>query len=95
MNFAFGPSKEIVIAGDSESQDTRLMLKAVYQRFMPNKVLVFHPADTQEAQKIQKLIPFLENQIPLENKATAYVCENYVCKLPVTSVEKLTVELEN
>jgi uncharacterized protein YyaL (SSP411 family) len=95
LDFAFGPSKEIVIAGDSESQGTRQMIKAVYQRFMPNKVAVFYPADKQEAQKIQRLIPFLENLVPLENKATAYVCENYVCKLPVTSVEKLTAELEN
>ena len=94
LDFAFGPSKEIVIAGDGESEGTQQMIKAVYQRFMPNKILVFHPADKREATKIIKLIPFLENQIPLEHKATAYVCEKYTCKLPVTDLEKLKAELE-
>lgn len=56
-------------------------MKAFRQRFIPNKIVVVRPASESEAREIIRVMPFLENQVPLENKATAYVCGNYVCKL--------------
>jgi hypothetical protein len=44
MDFALGPSKEIVIAGEIGSKDTMEMINSVYKRFIPNKVVAFHPA---------------------------------------------------
>lgn len=34
-------------------------------------------------------VPLLEHRVPIEGKATAYVCEGFTCKLPVTTVEEL------
>ena len=65
------------------------MIEAIYQRFIPNKVIVFRPREESEAQEIISLIPFLKNQLPLEGKTTVYVCENYTCKFPVTTREEL------
>ena len=89
LDFAIGPSKEIVIVGEREAKDTKEMIRIIYERFIPNKVVAFRPPQKKEALGIVHLVPFLKEQLPLEGKATAYVCENYVCKLPVTTIEEL------
>jgi uncharacterized protein YyaL (SSP411 family) len=33
-------------------------------------------------------LPALESMTALDGKATAYVCENYTCKLPTTDVDR-------
>jgi len=35
------------------------------------------------------VIPLLEGRIMLEGKATAYVCQNFACLMPVTEAEAL------
>ncbi|MBI1992220.1 MAG: thioredoxin domain-containing protein [Candidatus Omnitrophica bacterium] len=88
-----GPSQEIVIAGDPASADTQQMLRAVYGRFLPRAVLAVQPANDASG-AVEALIPFIKEQRPLQGKATAYVCKNYVCNLPTTDVAKLTALLD-
>ncbi len=40
------------------------------------------------------LLRNIEDMPPIEGKATAYVCENFICKLPVTSEEELAKLLQ-
>lgn len=88
LDFALGPSKEIAIAGEIGSQETVEMINGVYKRFIPNKVVAHRPPSGKE-ESIVELIPFLKEQVPLEGKTTAYVCQNYVCRFPTTSIKKL------
>ncbi len=88
LDFAIGPSKEIVIAGEQDEEDTRNMLRAVSEQFLPRKVLIFHPGGG-EGEKIESIAEFVKQQRTIDGKATAYVCENYTCKLPTTSVAKM------
>ena len=89
VDFRLGPSQEIVIAGTPGKSDTRKMLKLIHNRFLPNAVVLFHPTG-QAAADIEKLAPFLKTQVAINGKATAYVCENFICKMPVTDVSKLS-----
>lgn len=89
LDFLWGPSREIVIVGDRQIEATREILNTIYERFIPNKVVAFRPADESEVKRIIGLIPFVKNQLPIEGKTTVYVCENYTCKFPVTDKEKL------
>ncbi len=93
LDFWLGPSQEIVIAGDPDSADTRQMLRAVYGRFLPRAVLAVHPVG-EAAQAVEALVPFIKEQRPLQDKATAYVCKSYVCNLPTTDLAKLTASLD-
>ena len=86
-----GPSQEIVIAGDPDAPATRRMLEHVHRRFLPRASVVLHPPG-EAGRTIESLIPFVANQVQLNGQPTAYVCENYLCKLPTTDVAKL-VEL--
>jgi len=88
FDFAIGPSREIVIAASSENANVNEMVKEIYGRFIPNKVILLRPVTGQEADSIVQISPFVENQLPIENQTTAYVCENHVCKLPVRELTR-------
>ncbi|MBM4035461.1 MAG: thioredoxin domain-containing protein [Planctomycetes bacterium] len=83
LDFALGPSHEAVIAGRPGAPDTLAMLAAIRTSFLPNKVLLFRPAD-EAAPAIARLAPYTAAQVPLDGKATAYVCQAGACKAPTT-----------
>jgi len=88
LDFALGPSKEIVFAGKKNDPNTIQMVKSLYSRFIPNKVVILRPASDEKAKGIINLIPFVENQPAINGQTTAYVCENYNCKFPTTNLKK-------
>ena len=92
-DFNLGPTKEIVIAGELHHEGTEKMLSALGRRFLPNKVLLLHPEGEGE-DAIERLVPFVKEQRKIKGMATAYVCENYRCKLPTTDVAKMISIME-
>jgi uncharacterized protein YyaL (SSP411 family) len=88
LDFAVGPTREIVIAGNLLQEETNQMLDAVRRRFLPRKVLILHP-EGEEGKAIEKIVPFIKHQNKINGKATAYVCESYACKAPTTDVAKM------
>ena len=83
LDFMYGPAAEVVITGSLDDQATKLLLKQLYAVFLPNKVVLLHP--TGEAGKaIAELAPHIKNKLPVEDKATAYVCVDFSCQAPVT-----------
>ncbi|MBN1473097.1 MAG: thioredoxin domain-containing protein, partial [Syntrophaceae bacterium] len=89
LDFASGPSYEIIIAGDSENEETKQMIKALRQIYLPNKVVLLLPFAAKE-KKILNIAPFLKDFSSADSKARAYVCNNYSCQKPAESVEELT-----
>ncbi len=59
------------------------MISAVNEGFSPNKVAAFLPAGAGEA-GMEKTVPLLAGKKALEGKATAYLCENFTCREPLT-----------
>ena len=94
LDFALGPSREIVIAGDASDSGTERLVEAINSRFFPNQVVALHPAEAGQRRAIEKLIPFTAPQLPLDGKPTAYLCQNYVCKFPVTEPSEFEKLLE-
>ena len=88
IDFAVGPSYEIVIVGDPGADDTREMLQAIHRRFIPNKVLILLSPEPSDSD-IKRIIPFTGQMSSIEGKATAYVCHNYNCKLPTTDIDTM------
>src|SRR6266700_924256 len=86
LDFALSPVKEFAIMGDPHEADTRALLEVINNRYLPNSVLACAtPNDTEAAQ----VIPLLESRPLKDGKATAYVCQNFVCAAPVNRVEEL------
>jgi uncharacterized protein YyaL (SSP411 family) len=91
LDFYLSKPKQIVIAGEADRADTRAMLRAVRERFLPNAIVIL--VDGSESQRaLAKMLPFLEAIKRADGKATAYVCVNYTCQLPTNERSKL-VEL--
>lgn len=56
LQFALGPTKEIVIAGKRGAADTEAMLDEVQQAFLPDAVLLFRP-EGEEQDQVTRAIP--------------------------------------
>jgi uncharacterized protein YyaL (SSP411 family) len=81
VDFGLSKPKQIVIAGKPEAADTKALLRLVHERYIPNKILLL--ADGGAGQKqLAQWLPFLEGVTRKQGRATAYICQNYVCKLP-------------
>jgi len=91
LDFVLGPSREIVISGPSGTAGTQALLQVVAHHYLPRAVLALHPPNDSG---IEALVPFLKQQPMLNDRPTAYVCENYVCKLPTNDAAKLAALLE-
>ncbi|HOJ61245.1 MAG TPA: thioredoxin domain-containing protein, partial [bacterium] len=91
LDFWLAPPREIVLAGpDSNSLDP--MQKALFERFLPNKVVLYAEPDTREP--LAALSPLIEGKIPVNHSPTAYVCANYACQQPVATVDDLMARLD-
>jgi hypothetical protein len=84
LGFWLGPTQEIVIAAGANAAQAKEMLQLAQRYFLPNAVIIFH-----DSKEIEKIVPFVKSQTAVDNKATAYVCENYVCKKPITELTEL------
>jgi uncharacterized protein YyaL (SSP411 family) len=87
VDFAVGPSFEIVVAGHAGRDDSRRMTAELNRRFIPSKVVLFRPEGDSKA--VVDIAPYTKAQSALGGEATAYVCRNFACELPTTDVDKM------
>ncbi|HEU4365157.1 MAG TPA: hypothetical protein VFT13_06785 [Candidatus Krumholzibacteria bacterium] len=74
---------QIVIAGSVGAADTRALLRVVHDRFMPGKILLL--ADGAAGQRrLAERLEFMRGVTRLDGRATAYVCEDFVCQRPTS-----------
>lgn len=90
VQFAYGPSKEIVISGNPAHQDVKELIRKVQAKFTPLTVVMLHP-DGADGGKVGKLFPVVEGKHSIDGKATIYVCENYACQSPVTDINEVEI----
>ncbi|MFH1892840.1 MAG: thioredoxin domain-containing protein [Candidatus Zixiibacteriota bacterium] len=93
VDFAVGPSYEIVIVGKDGAEDTEKMLSTLQSVYLPNKVVIFKPSD-EKSPDISKIAEFTRDQKSIDAKSTVYVCMNYNCKLPTTSPDEMITLLK-
>lgn len=82
LDFANGPSKEIIISG----MDYHSFLSYIYEKFIPSGIVL---KISSQKDPIVELAPYLKDYLPSDNKTKVFVCENYICNLPVDNIEGL------
>lgn len=85
LEFALGKTKEIIIAGKKDSRKTKELINSIHEYFNPNKILILNDDDGD----IKKLVPFISNYKTNKDEVYIYICENYVCNLPVNDLNNL------
>ena len=93
-DFLIGPAREIVIAGEATDDKAREFFHEIFGKFLPNKVVILHPRDARKAEAIEKLSPFIKNQVSKEGRVLAFVCKNFACAFPTSEVSQLRKLLE-
>jgi uncharacterized protein YyaL (SSP411 family) len=87
--YVAGPQQVVIVgprAGDSLELEG-----AVATRYRPFAVVLSLTLEQQQA--LAPTLPFLGPMHPIGDKPAAYVCANFTCRLPVTTVEELEQEL--
>ncbi len=88
LDLSLSTPRQVVIAGEPDSADTRALIAEVHRHFVPNKVLLL--ADGSEGQRyLDEKLEALRGMKPIDGKSAAYVCENFTCKAPLTEPGKL------
>ena len=88
LDYSLGKPRQIVIAGEKDTADTRELLGEVRAHYLPGATLIL--ADQAEGQKyLGEKLEAIRAMKKIDGKAAAYVCENFTCKAPVTDVGAL------
>jgi len=91
LDFYLSEPKEIALVGALDSHEVRSFVEEIYSRYIPNKIIAgCEPGDEQAADAIRLLV----GRSAINGDATAYVCRNYTCLEPATTVEGLSSRLE-
>ena len=90
IDFLLSRPKEIALVGE-DAVNVQPLLQEAWRKYLPNKVVAPGFSSDSEA---RGAIPLLQNRPLVNDQATAYVCEHYTCKQPVTTVEELRSQLE-
>jgi len=90
LDYAIGPSREVVVVGRSDAADTRDMLAALRGTCTWDTAGLFKPTDRPEAAAaIERLAAFTKGLDAGGGVAAAYVCSGGSCLRPVLSADAL------
>jgi uncharacterized protein YyaL (SSP411 family) len=91
LDFHLGPVIEIALVAPGGGDGLGSLVTEVFSRYLPNRIVTgMVTGDGAGAAGV----PLLEGREAVGGKATAYVCRNYACELPVTDRAALARQLD-
>jgi hypothetical protein len=83
LELALAEPRTVVLAGDPAAADFRAWAAVVHEKHGPRRAVLC--ADGARGQRwLAERKPYLAGMKPAGGRATAYVCENFTCRAPVT-----------
>jgi len=90
-DFALSRVREVAIVGDPAALGTRALLDQVRGRYRPSQVVALAAPGDRE---VVAAVPLLADRPMVDGRPTAYVCEHFVCRRPVTDPDELLALLD-
>jgi hypothetical protein len=90
IDLALAPIAEVAIVGAADDTSTAALRTEALSRYRPNQVTAWAPDGPGAA---ASAIPLLHDRVAVDGRATAYVCEGFTCRLPVTDPAALAAQL--
>jgi uncharacterized protein YyaL (SSP411 family) len=85
-----GPTSEVAIVGEPGPDRDAMWAEVTEARYLPNAVLA---VATPSGAGPDAPVPLLRDRPMIDGRATAYVCERFVCRTPVTDPKELAASL--
>jgi uncharacterized protein len=85
LDFYLGKTSEFAIIGSPDYLEAQAFAAEIFRHYLPNKTI---------ACGLSGGLALLENRPQIHRRATVYVCENRVCRQPVTVIEELRAMLK-
>ncbi len=85
IEFYVAAVKEIVIIGESGNE----LEREVRKEYRPFKIMALGDG------KAENDLPVLKDRTMIDSRASVYVCENFICQRPVTSIDELRALLND
>jgi uncharacterized protein len=89
LDFHLGRTVELAVIGTPADEETRPFLDVVRAHFLPNRLVAVAAAPDD-----RPTIPLLADRRAFDGKATAYLCEGFVCQAPTTDPAELARQLD-
>jgi len=93
MQSAGRGARHVVIAGDPAAADTRALVAEYHRRFLPDDRLLV-AGDEESRRVLARLAPFAASLAAAGGRATAYICVDYACRLPVQDPAAFAAQLD-
>jgi len=88
LDFYLDHPKEIALIGSAGAPDSQPLIDAIFRTYLPNRIIM-----QQAEESASPGGPLLEGKTMLRGRPTVYVCQNYMCRAPVTDVAALEKQL--
>jgi uncharacterized protein YyaL (SSP411 family) len=92
LDWFLTPTVEVALIGEAEG--VAPFLHTLYRRFVPNKIVV-HASDDARAAEGGAFLPLLRDRTLRDEQPTAYLCENFACRQPVTTAPAFEAQLRD
>ncbi len=80
LDSLLAPPRHIVVAGRADDPDVRAMLAAAGRRYDPDALVLLAAPGEESA-----VLPLLAGKTAIGGRATAYICENFACRQPISA----------
>jgi hypothetical protein len=87
-DFNINQTIQIAIIGDLADEDTKVFLSEINKKFRPNTIVAASKFPVLKASPT-----LLADRPMIQGKTTVYVCEGFVCKQPMTTIEGFRKQL--
>lgn len=88
LELAVDGPRHVVFAGDPEADDFRALVAVAHERLGARRILIGVTSD-EDRRWLGERADWLGGMLPLEGRATAYVCEEFTCQAPVSDPAEL------
>jgi uncharacterized protein YyaL (SSP411 family) len=83
-DFAFGNVTQVAVVYSSKLEEAREVLRSIHSQYRPNMVIAASSQPPSE-----NAPSLLLDRALKDDRLTVYVCEGFVCRLPVTAISDL------
>jgi uncharacterized protein YyaL (SSP411 family) len=89
LDFYLGRPVELAVIGSPAEPQASRFLEVVSARYLPNRLIAVASTSSQH-----QPMPLLSDRRAIDGKATAYLCEGFVCQAPTTDALELARQLD-